>query len=164
MTPEEKRAELREKIEAAEQRNKARSFGDYAREARDEATAFVKEHPLATVAGGLALGAVIAALVPGPGRRLRKKATKRGAVLAGVIAELGATYGSQFLESASRAARAGQDRLGDLGDTIGDTARHLGRDAGSVAGDASDSARSVGREIGRKATRTVRDLRSRMSH
>ena len=151
-----KRAELKNKIETAEkrqQKRQERSFGDYARDARDGATSFVKEHPLTTLAGALAVGVVIASVVPGPGRRLRKQATRRGAVLAGVLADLAVTYGSQALEGAGKAASAGQNRLGDLGETLADSARSLRREAGDLAGDA-----------GKRASRGFRDLRSRMSH
>ena len=157
MTDQKKRTQLKNKIDAAEKRNKQRdeqrSFGDYARDARDGATSFVKEHPITTIAGALALGVVVASIVPGPGRRLRKQATRRGAVLAGVLADLAMTYGSQALEGAGKAASAGQDRLGDLGGTLADGARSLRREAGGLADDA-----------GKRASRTFRDLRSRMAH
>ena len=119
-----KRTELKQKIEAAEKRNADRSFGDYARGARDGATSFVKEHPIATVAGGLVLGAIVASFLPGKGRKLRKKASARSALMAG---------------GAEKAAKAGQDRASDLGDTLGDGVRSAGK----------------------TASRTISDLRSR---
>ena len=78
MADKKKREELKNRIEAGQQRHANRTVGDYAREARDNATAFVKEHPVATVVGGVAIGVIVASMVPGPGRRMRKKATKRG--------------------------------------------------------------------------------------
>ena len=128
-TTNDKRAELKEKIEAAEKRNADRSFGDYARDAADGATSFVKEHPIATVFGGLALGAIVASLLPGPGRRVRKKASARGAVVAGALADLALTYGTRFMTGAEKAAKAGQDRVGDLGETISETARSASKSA-----------------------------------
>ena len=86
MATNDKRAELKSKVDAAQKRNQEReqqrTLGDYARDARDEATSFIKEHPITTIAGGIAVGVLVASVVPGPGRRLRKKATRRGAVLA----------------------------------------------------------------------------------
>ena len=158
-----KRTELKDKVDAAQKRNRARqekSFGDYARDAGSGATSFVKEHPITTLAGAAALGILIASVVPGPGRRLRKQATKRGAVLAGVLADLAMTYGSQALEGAGKAARSGQDKLGDLGEVLGDSARSLRRSAG----DAADDAGSLSRDAGKRALRTFRDLRSRMAN
>lgn len=168
MTATKKRAELKSKVDAAEKRNKDRqeqkSFGEYARGARDEATSFVKEHPITTLVGGVALGVLVASLVPGAGRRLRKQATRRGAVLAGVLGDLALTYGSQALDGAGKVTRSGKSRLGELGETLtealADGARNLRREAG----EASDSAGSLTRDAGNRATRTLRDLRSRMSN
>jgi len=164
MATNDKRTELKSKIDAAEKRNQERSFGDYAREARDGATSFVKEHPITTLAGGVALGVLIAAVVPGPGRRLRKQATRRGAVLAGVLADLAANYGSQALDGAGKAARSGQSRLGDLGETLSDALAEGARSLRRQAGEASDGAESATRQAGKSATRTLRNLRSRMAN
>ncbi len=164
MTTKQKRTELKSKIDAAEKRNEERSFGDYAREARDGASSFVKEHPITTLAGSVALGVLIASIVPGPGRRLRKQATKRGAVLAGVLADLAVTYGSQAIDGAGKAARSGQSRLGDLGETLGDALAEGARSLRREAGDASDTAGSITREVGKSASRSLRNLRSRMSN
>ncbi|MGI9374616.1 MAG: hypothetical protein ACR2PC_00770 [Tsuneonella suprasediminis] len=164
MTPEEKRAELREKIEAAEARNEQRTLADQAKAAQQTATDFVKAHPLATVAGALAIGATIAAIVPGPGRRLRKKATRRGSALAGALAELGIAYGAQLLDSANQAARVGQDRLEDIGDSIGDSARSVRREAGYLAGEVSDTARILKRKGSKKANRIARKVHERLNH
>lgn len=130
-----KRTELKQKIEAAEKRNADRSFGDYARGARDGATSFVKEHPIATVAGGLVLGAIVASFLPGKGRKLRKKASARSALMAGALADLAITYGTQFLSGAEKAAKAGQDRASDLGETLGDGVRSAGKTASRTISD-----------------------------
>ena len=162
-----KRTELKNKVDAAQKRNQAReerSLGDYARGAGHSATSFVKEHPITTLAGGVAIGVLIAAIVPGPGRRLRKQATKRGAVLAGVLADLAVTYGSQALDGAGKAARSGQSRLGNLGDTLSDALADGARSLRREAGEASDTAGSATREAGKRATRTLRNLRSRMAN
>lgn len=168
MANNDKRAELKRKVDAAQKRNQEReeqrTLGDYAREARDDATSFIREHPITTIAGGIAIGVLVAAIVPGPGRRLRKQATRRGAVLAGVLTDLAVNYGSQALDGAGKAARSGQSRLGDIGEAlseaISDGARTLRREAGEV----SDGAGSLSRSAGKRATRSLRDLRSRMSN
>lgn len=130
-----KRTDLKNKIAAAEKRNADRSFEDYARDARDGATSFVKEHPIATLAGGLALGAIVASLLPGPGRRMRKKVGARGALIAGALADLALTYGTQFLDGAGKAAKAGQERASDLGDSLSESARSASRSAGRSISD-----------------------------
>lgn len=156
-----KRTELKGKVAAGQKRNKERSMGDYARDAADGATSFVKQHPIATVVGGLALGAIVASFLPG-GRKVRKQASAKSAVIATALADLALTYGTQFLDSAGKATKAGQDRLGDLGETLGDSARSIGRSASETAGNARDGASSLGSELGKVATRTIRDLRSRI--
>ena len=164
MADKKKREELKNRIEAGQQRHANRTVGDYAREARDNATAFVKEHPVATVVGGVAIGVIVASMVPGPGRRMRKKATKRGSALAAMVAELGLAYGTSMIDNLTRAARTGGDRLEDLGDALGDGARDLRRQAGLQGSVASDTARRLTRDVGKKTGRKVRDLRARMAN
>lgn len=164
MADEAKREELKNRIEAGQQRHANRTVGDYAREARDTATAFVKEHPVATVVGGLAIGVIVASMVPGPGRRMRKKATRRGSALAAMAAEIGMAYGASLIDSLGAAARASGDRIEDFGDAIGDGARDLRRQASFQGGAAGEGARRLTRDVGKKAGRKVRDLRARMAH
>jgi len=164
MADKEKREELKSRIEAGEQRHANRTVGDYARDARDSATAFVKEHPVATVVGGVAIGVIVASMVPGPGRRMRKKAAKRGSALAAMVAELGLAYGTTLLDNLGSAARTGGDRIEDLGDTIGDSARDLRRQASIQGSAASETARRLTRDVGKTTGRKVRDLRARMAH
>jgi len=164
MADNQKREELKNRIEAGQQRHANRTVGDYAREARDTATAFVKDHPVATVVGGLAIGVIIASMVPGPGRRMRKQATRRGSALAAMAAEIGLAYGASLIDGLGTAARAGGDRLEDLGDVIGDSAHDLRRKASLQGSAASEGARRLTREVGKKTGRKVRDLRARMAH
>ena len=164
MADKEKREELKSRIEAGEQRHANRTVGDYARDARDNATAFVKEHPVATVVGGVAIGVIVASMVPGPGRRMRKKAAKRGSALAAMVAELGLAYGTTLLDNLGSAASTGGDRIEDLGDAIGDSARDLRRQASIQGSAASETARRLTRDVGKTTGRKVRDLRARMAH
>lgn len=168
MATDKKRADLKSKVDAAEKRNAARqdqkTLADFARDARHDATSFVKEHPITTLAGGIALGVLVAALVPGPGRRLRKQATRRGAVLAGVLADLAVNYGSQALDGAGKTARSGKSRLSDLGETLSEALSDGASSLRREAGDASDTAGSLTRSAGKRAAKTLRDLRSRMSN
>lgn len=163
MTSDEKRDELRARIEAAEARNEERTIGDYAREATEKATDFVKEHPFATLAGVAALGLAIGAMTR-PGRRVGRQAGRRASAFATYATELGMAYAMGLLDSAGDAARTGKDALEDLGDSVGDSARSLKREAAHRAGDTSDAAKRLTREIGKKAGRSMRNLRSRATH
>lgn len=163
LTDEDKRAQLREKIGAAEQRNEERSVGDMAREAADTVTDFAKRHPLATVAGAIGIGLAIGAMTR-PGRRL----TRRTGAFAAMAADTAMNYGLNAFDRAgtatSSAARAGSDGMADLGETLSSALRSLRRDAAYRADVAGDSLRGSKRRAGRKASRTMRDLRSRFDH
>src|SRR5687767_5699469 len=78
-----KRKTLKQKVEAGQARNRAKTentttifdrAGEAALEAKDQFTAFAKKHPIATVAGGVAIGILIAGLFKGP----RQAAMKGG--------------------------------------------------------------------------------------
>lgn len=163
----EKRVVLRDKIEAAEQRQAQRSLGDYARDARDNATGFVREHPIATVGAALAFGVVLAAVIPGPGRRLSqrvgKKVSGRATSFAAIASKMGLAYASRFMNVAENAARTGQDKLEDIGDTLNDHARNVRRETSNRAAKAADGANTLSRNAKKRAGRTVRDIRTRIS-
>ena len=74
MTPEEKREELKQRIAAGEERHAERNqLLEIARDTSENVQKFAKEHPVVTVAGGVALGLLIGALTP-KGRLLGKRA------------------------------------------------------------------------------------------
>lgn len=162
-TDQEKRRQLREKIEAGEKRNAERSLANYAKDAADTATGFVKRHPLATIAGGITLGLVIGALTR-PGRRLTSRVGRRSGALAALAADAALAYGLRALEGAGDLARSTGDRIEDMGDTLGTKARGVRRDAAYRTEIAGDALRSVKRSAGRKSGRALRDLRNRFAH
>ena len=158
---EQRRDELRARIDAAEARNRERSFADYAREAQQTATDFVKEHPIKAVAGVAAIGLVIGALTP-PGRRVARRAGTGALSLGTMAAELAALYGAKTMNAAGDVARSSQDSLEDLGDNIGRKARNLQRSARFSAAETGDDLRLLGRRARRGAGRGYRDLKARM--
>ena len=162
MSPEEKRQELKAKIEAAEQRNAGRSFEAYARDAADTATQFVKDHPIAAIAGVAAIGLAIGAMTR-PGRNAGAAAGRRASAFATHAAELGLAYATGLFDAASDAASHGKDRLEDFGDTLTDNAQAAKRRAVFTGGNAAALAHSVARSAGKKAGRSSRDLRSRLT-
>lgn len=159
--PEAKRTQLKKRIEAGEARHQSRGepsmldrTGEKAIEAKDKFTAFVKEHPIATVAGGLAIGVLVSSLFK---RSPTRKAGRKAAGLAAVGAELAWNYAQQAMAAAHEAGRAGADRLEDLGDTVGSSARTLGRNAADRAGDLREGASAIARDAGSRIGRAVRD-------
>jgi hypothetical protein len=163
MSSAEKRQELKAKIEAAEQRNANRSIEQYARDAAETATQFVKDHPVAAITGVALLGLAIGAMTR-PGRRAGAEAGRRASAFATHAAEIGLAYASGLFDAASDAAKSGKDALEDMGDNLQDNADAARRRARFVGGNAAATARSLAREAGKKAGRTSRDLRARISN
>ena len=160
VTTEDKRNELREKIEAAEARNAERSFADYAADVKDGATQFVKDHPIATVAGGLAIGMLLAGMTK-PGRRVRRRAGAQASSLWSTVTELAAAYGTGLLDTAETARQRGGDRWEDFRDSLSDSARSARRDARYRREAIGDTAHSLTRELGKKSSRALREFRNR---
>jgi hypothetical protein len=114
-----KRKQLRDKLEAAEARHEARERADRAASPADRVTSFAREHPILLIAGGLAIGIAVSALVPrSPTRRFSKKT----AAFLATVAELGIAYGREALEAAEEAGRQGKDKLAELSSTAKDKA------------------------------------------
>jgi hypothetical protein len=140
-----KRQNIKRKVTAAKSRNKARaepsSFADRAGktaiEAKDKFTAFAKKHPIATVAGGLALGVLISGLFRGsPTRKAGKTIGKKAAGLAALATELAIAYGQTAMEKAGDAREVGAEKLGDWSD-----------DAAEYVASAKAAARATGKSI-----------------
>ena len=152
-----KRKTLKQKVAAAEARNEARErtfldrAGETAIEAKDKFTAFAKEHPVATIAGGLAVGVLIAGMFRGP-RRAAVKGGTRAAGLAALGAELALAYATRALEAAQDAGQEGAEWLGETGRSLGRSAREMGEDAAGYAATARDGAVRTGKS----ATRAIR--------
>src|SRR5262245_20114486 len=118
-----KRQTLKDKVEAGQARNRAKTentttifdrAGEAAIEAKDKFTAFAKEHPIATVAGGVAVGILVAAMFKGPRRAAMRGGTvaaKGATALAALGAELALTYAQQAMEAANEAREAGAKHL-----------------------------------------------------
>ena len=129
-----KRQDIKDRVAASEARNEARDqtlperVGESAVETKDGITGFVKRHPLATIAGGIAIGVLVAGLFPSTRRAARQGGTRAAALGAAgaetVVAALG-----RAMDAASHAGRVGAYRLEDLGDTLGDSAREARREA-----------------------------------
>ena len=152
-----KRQSLKEKVAAAESRNedRARTFfdqaGETAIEAKDKFTAFAKEHPVMTVAGGVALGIVVAGMFSGP-RRAAAKGGTRIANLATMGAELALAYAVKALEAAEEGGKEGLDWIEETGRSVGKGARELGSEAADHASDAREKVIKGGKSV-RKAIR-----------
>ena len=151
LSDEEKREQLRARIEAGEKRKEERTFADQAKEAADGAIDFAKRHPVATVAGAVVVGLAIGAMTK-RGRDLGR----RGGSMAAYASEAALAAGLSFLQGAG-------DKFEDFGDAVGTQARRLKRDAGYRLDTMSDSLKASRRKASRTSSRTYRDLRARLT-
>ena len=147
----EKREQLRARIAAGERRNSERSFADQAKDVADSAVDFAKKHPIATVTGAVAVGLAIGAMT-----RRGRALGRRGGSLAAYAAEAAIAYGLSMMEGAG-------DKFEDYSDAAGTQARRLKRDAGYRLDSIGDAIASGSRKASRKSSRTVRDLKARIS-
>ncbi len=131
-------------------------------------TRTLEDHPLALLAGGVVLGAVAASLVPAS---FMRKMGARAFGMAALAGEMSALYGGKALEKGSQAARAGQERLEDLGDSAADHAAdararaiELGTLAARRALGLANEARSTARDTGGGLARRIGALTDRARH
>lgn len=130
-----KRQEIKERIAAAQERQAERegdslvqAIGEKAAAARAGVTSFAREHPVATVAGGLALGVLVSALFKNsPTRRAGRYAGERAVGLAALSGEVASSLLHQVLESTASARKTGADKLEDVGESARSSAREIGR-------------------------------------
>lgn len=159
-----KRNALKAKVAAGEARHKDMGrttivdrAGERAIEAKDKFVAFAKEHPVATVAGGIAVGVLISSLFK---RSPTRKAGSKAAGLAAVGAQLAWGYAQQAIAAAQEAGRHSAERLDELGDSIGKSARTTGKDAADRAGQFAENAKSIAHDTGSRLAQALRDRRS----
>ena len=90
---------------------------------QNEVVKFVKEHPVITIAGGLALGALAAALIPG---RNRRYIARRSSAIADTITAASMSLASQAM---SKAELAGAE-ISDTASKMASRANRIGHNAG----------------------------------
>ena len=164
---EEKRQQLRDRIDAAQARNDSRaerSVGERFADAREDITGMVKDHPIAFIAGGIALGLAIGAMFPGsPVRKVGRRAGRRAGAFAALASELAMTYGHKALDAADDARHSSRDRLSELGDYLSQNTRGLRADIARHADDAAAYTRSHGRSASRRAGRMMEKMGAKLN-
>lgn len=127
-------------------------------------TAFVRDHPLLVVAGGVAIGAVVAALLP---RGTSRKLALRAASLAEAASAAGVLIGSKARDGAE-AAGAGlreqggalADRLGDLSDSASERLGKFGDNAGARIEKLIDPVEHAASGLAKRASEKASALRA----
>lgn len=161
-TPAEK-TDLRDKVEAAKTRLAERTAN--ARPVETVKTLIV-EHPVASVAAGILLGALIAKALPSSGR-FRKSAAG--------LATVAGKYAVDYAMKAAEAGREGLHKVEETGGSIGHKLKDMGgavggkvaessEDARRKAADFADVARSAAIEASEIAIRKMTELASRIKH
>jgi hypothetical protein len=161
--PDTKRNEIKQKVAAAESRNEARAepkaadkAGEKAVEFNDKIGSFARQHRIAIVAGGLAVGIFVSSFFRGsPTRKAGRVIGKKTAGLAAIAAEFALAYAQQVYEAAGEARRGNTDKFGKLGETAGDSARGLTEDAADYSTAAAEAARKTGKSA-------IKSIRSRL--
>lgn len=155
MTEEEKRAAIRERIQAGEadlERRQDRTFTDQLTDAKEAAVEFTKRRPLTVIAGAVVAGIAVSALFRNSPTR---RAGRRSAALAAIAADTVMEYGQAALASLNEAGRSGLQSLDDLGDRAGLEARTFGRSAKFRAANVSDRSRVAGRRAIKGSRRSL---------
>ncbi|WP_068076736.1 hypothetical protein [Novosphingobium lentum] len=163
---------VRDRIEAAHERNEAAAAAQQPPKSRVRQLA--EDHPIAMLAGGIVVGALVARFVPvgrllpaGLGRKVRRNALS----LATVATELAAAYGAgagefaavagaKAADFASEAGREGRERIEDLGEVVSEA----GTEARRRAADFAEVAVNGARGAGVAAMRRVGEIASRVRH
>lgn len=128
-------------------------------DAANPAMRFVREHPVLIIAGGIAVGALAAALIP---RRSRTAIGARASGLAEAATAAGLAIARQALERAGETGaelRRQGARAASRAETLGESARETAGRLGSVAADraaqivapATKAASAAGSKVAEKA-------------
>lgn len=155
LTDQQKRDQLRARIEAGEKRNQQRGFVDQAKEVAGNAVEFAKQHPVATVAGAVVLGLAIGAMTR-RGRNFGRNIGNRGGAWANYASEAALAYALAKFEHLG-------DRMEDLTETAEKRTRAFRHDAAERLENAGDFLRASGRKISRSSSRAFHDLGERFS-
>ncbi len=111
---------------------------------QSKAVAFVRDHPVMTIAGGLALGAVAAALIP---RSNRRYVARQSSAIADAIAAASASIAHQALASLDTASSGVRRGAHSVASRAGDAREVVVDRAGGAAQTAYERAQAL---LGRK--------------
>lgn len=143
-----KRQQIKAKVAKGEARNRERTLGERAIEARDSAVDFAKENPLLVIVGSVALGVVVSMLFKrSPTRKAAETGARKASGLAWFAVQMALPMIQQAIAGASEAGRNGLGKLEDFGETAGGKAKGLGRGAADRAGETLGAAKSAGKRI-----------------
>lgn len=148
-------AAVREKVEAAKARVAAAGPGKTVK-------TLVDEHPVAMLAGGILLGALVARAWPKRRSAAREVVDSRLGKRAVALAALGAEIASAYATRAAEAGRESVAKLEDIGGSVGGKIAEGGEEARKRAADLTEVAVSSAREAGETALRRLIEIATRL--
>lgn len=154
---------LRDKVDAAKARLAARTESSKSIQA---VKGLIEEHPVASVAAGILLGALVARALPRLGGKSDAAKDAAGG-LRKSAAGLASVAGKLAIDYATRARDAGRDglhKVEEVSETVGEKIAGSTEDARRKAIDLSEIVRSAAVEASEAALRKVNELTSRMKH
>lgn len=158
-----KTPDLRDKVDAAKTRLAERTGNA---KPADAMKTLIAEHPVASLAAGILLGALIAKALPSSGR-LRKSAAGLATVagkLAVDYATKAADVGREGLHKVEDASSTVGSRLADVGSSVGGRIADGSGEARRKAVDLAEVARSAAIEASEIAIRKVTEFAGRIKH
>lgn len=156
---------LREKVDAAKSRLAERTASS---KSVQTVKGLIEEHPVASVAAGILLGALVAKALPSVGRSSNKAkgaAEDATSSLRKSASGLAAVAGKLAIDYATRAREAGRDglhKVEELSGTVGERIADGSDEARRKAVDLSEIVRSAAIEASEAALRKVNELTSRI--
>ncbi len=153
MNADPKLQEMQQRVQDASARN-TRRLAERAGEARENAVAFVGDHPFTAIAGGLVAGAALATLLPKRRRRARSEpedTRTRTIKWLALAADAVIAFAQQGLDSARSAGHAGQKSIEHLGERVSDGTAGLRKEIGRFADEATQNVRSAGEQASQQA-------------
>lgn len=156
---------LREKVDSAKARLAERTA---ASKSVQQVKGLIEEHPVATVAAGILLGALVAKALPSArrgGSKAKRSAEEAAGSLLNSASGLAAVAGKLAIDYATRARDAGRDglhKVEEVGGSVGGKLADGAEDARRKAVDLSDVVRSAAVEAGEAALRKINELASRV--
>lgn len=147
MDSEHENERIARRIAAGQERNRARSA----------LRGVAEEHPIALLAGGLLLGALVARFMP---KSVFGKLGSRAAALTMAGAEMATLFGGKVATAAGDVTREGREKLEELGESVSESTAGARRTTSNLA----DIAISTAKAVGSDALRRVSEAADRVRH
>ncbi|BEV00830.1 hypothetical protein [Novosphingobium olei] len=153
---EETASRLRDRLDAAKAR-------DVARSSVETVKGVIHEHPVAALAGGILVGAIVARMLP-RGSKTQEEPVKKAGKSASALAALGAELALAYATKAAEKGREGVHKLEDIGGSVGGRIGDGASEAKKRAADFAEIAVGALRDAGEAALKRANDLKDRVKH